>query len=123
MKGVARISFDGGVVFLPARTPYEQEMLFDHLEQAARRFGDVSVELDRQNWHIDFSSALPRETCTECGRTLDMLKYTLGRDVLCARCVRRAVPASCPSVIGRERKGTHRKEPELRQTQRVPHRT
>jgi hypothetical protein len=114
MKGVARIFFGTGAVFLPSQTPYDQEMLFDYLEQSARQFGEISFELDRQRWQVDANPVHTRP-CWACGRGLETLMYTLGRRVLCPRCARRVGTRTYPvPLTAGERKGSRRKEPRQR---------
>ena len=88
MKGVARISFDGGGLFLPAKTPYEREVLFEHVDRYAKRHGRVCVELNRREWNVSVSNSQPGR-CTACERPLDHLTYALGGRSLCLSCARR----------------------------------
>jgi len=91
MKGVARISFQGGALFVPAKTPYDREVLFEHLDLYAKRHGTVRVELNRREWTVTKSSVGERSLCADCNRRLDALTYALGGRALCASCARRDV--------------------------------
>ena len=88
MKGVARISFQGGGLFLPVKTPYEREVLFEHVDRYAKRHGRVRVELNRREWNVHLSNGHP-ERCGVCNRGLDNLTYALGGRSLCIVCARR----------------------------------
>jgi hypothetical protein len=90
MKGIALISFQGGGVVLPARTPYEREVLFDHVRQCVNRHGRVRLAFNRREWMVRLMSEPPR-TCTTCAHPIDNLIYEYnGRD-LCGHCVSRAM--------------------------------
>ena len=47
MKGIARLSFHDGGLFLPVRTPYDHEVLFEYADRYAKRYGRVRLEIDR----------------------------------------------------------------------------
>ncbi|GIW41697.1 MAG: hypothetical protein KatS3mg076_2274 [Candidatus Binatia bacterium] len=88
MKGVARISFRGGALFVPVKTPYERELLFEHLDLYARRHGRVRLELNRKEWEVTLANG-HAEQCTSCKRRLDTLTYALGNRRICAQCAKR----------------------------------
>jgi hypothetical protein len=90
MKGVARISFHGGALLIPARTRYDQEVVFEHIETYARRHGTVRVELERKDFTVTMANDTDRRTCASCGQPLELLTYALGGRSLCLRCVRKA---------------------------------
>ena len=91
MKGVARISFHGGALFVPAKTPYEREVLFEHLDLYAKRHGIVRVELNRHEWTVCRREGDKLLLCSDCSRRLDSLSYALGGRTLCAFCAKRDV--------------------------------
>jgi hypothetical protein len=92
MKGVARISFHGGALFVPVKTPYDREVLFEHLDLYAKRHGTVRVELNRREWLVSSrSDAENAPSCTECDRRLEALTYALGGRTLCGFCAKRDV--------------------------------
>jgi hypothetical protein len=92
VKGVARISFQGGALFLPVKTPYDREVLFEHLDLYAKRHGAVRVELNRREWTVKRSNGEESVTCEVCDRRLDFLTYALlGGRTLCAFCAKRDV--------------------------------
>lgn len=90
MKGVAHVSFEGGGLIVPAHTPYQRELLFEHVEASTKRRGDVQLRLNGRHWTIS-SSATPLEVCTGCPRSLDKLTYRFDAQALCGHCARRAV--------------------------------
>lgn len=91
MKGVARISFHGGALFLPVKTPYDREVLFEHLDLYAKRHGAVRVELNRREWTVTRSNGEAIPQCSLCSRRLDALSFALGGRTLCALCAKRDV--------------------------------
>jgi hypothetical protein len=90
MKGVARISFQGGALFVPVKTPYDREVLFEHLDLYAKRHGTVRVELNSRNWTVKAAGDSAR-VCEVCEKRLDVLTYLLGGRVLCGFCAKRDV--------------------------------
>ncbi len=88
MKGVARIAFPGGALFIPVKTPYERELLFEHVALYAKRHGRVRVELNRKECVVSVSLE-PVQRCSLCQRRLDSLTYALGGRSLCGQCARR----------------------------------
>lgn len=91
MKGVARISFHGGALFLPVKTPYDREVLFEHLDLYAKRHGSVRVELNRREWMVTRSNGGEPPACSLCSRRLDVLAFALGGRTLCGFCAKRDV--------------------------------
>jgi hypothetical protein len=90
MKGVARISFLGGALFVPVKTPYERELLFEHLALYAKLHGQVRLELNRREWTVRRTDVHSGQ-CGSCGRGLESLAYALGSRSLCSNCARRDI--------------------------------
>jgi hypothetical protein len=90
MKSVAHISFEGGGLIVPAQTPYERELLFEHVEMSTKRHGCVRLDVNRGHWTISLRNG-DREACTSCSRWLDNLIYRFGGQTLCGQCARRAL--------------------------------
>ena len=90
MKGIAHVSFQGGGLIVPAHTPYDCELLFEHAEAATERHGDVRFDLNRQEWRISLRNGY-REVCASCGRWPGNLTYRFDGQTLCAWCARRAL--------------------------------
>jgi len=86
MRGVAHISFAGGGVFLPARNPYDREILAEHVADRVRCKGEVQVALDDRCWSVSLSAV--GASCSHCGHPLDSAcsSPTSGVDVLCVKC-------------------------------------
>src|SRR5262249_51910287 len=94
MKGVARISFRDGAMLFPIRTPYEWELLFEHLGSYVRRHGRVGLEIDRQPWVVATSDPERSVRCSTClGACQDLSLSIRGRYVY-LRCGRREITAS-----------------------------
>jgi hypothetical protein len=89
MKGVARISFQGGALFIPVKTPYERELLFEHVDLYTKRHGQVRIEFNRREWVVSAVNGEQLMRCSACGRRLDALTYAMGGRTLCAPCARR----------------------------------
>ena len=90
MKSVAHISFEGGGLIVPAQTPYERELLFEHVEMSTKRHGCVRLDVNRGHWTISLRNG-DREACASCSRWLDSLIYRFEGQTLCGQCARRAL--------------------------------
>ncbi len=88
MKGIARLSFHDGGLFLPAKTPYDRQVLFEYADQYAKRHGSVRLEVDRQECIVR-ARGERAETCVACGERLESVTYALGPRTLCRYCARR----------------------------------
>ncbi len=87
MNHVALIAFRGGGTVLPYRTPYDRELVFDHVAQCAKRYGDVRMELGSHHWTVSASGNVG-VACGGCGQTHPVW-YANGPYVLCHPCARR----------------------------------
>ncbi len=75
---------------MPAREPYDRQVVFDHVQLCAARHGRVRLELAGQTIWVRSGEA-GNQLCEECLRALRATSYTLGAQTLCDRCVRKAV--------------------------------
>ena len=78
-------------MFLPVDTPYDRDVLFEHLQAAARIHKEVRIELEEQRL-IGAHGDEPHQ-CAECGRVIaqGVVQYTSGCRTLCTRCARRVL--------------------------------
>ena len=90
MPGTAHISFAGGGLILPAQTPYECQLLFEHVEASAKQHEQVELSAKGRNWRISRKSAR-RELCARCCRSLQNLAYRGNGQNFCGQCVRLAL--------------------------------
>ena len=90
MKGMARVSFDGGALIMAAKTPYERQLLCEHAEASARQHGRIQLNVNSRPWTIHLTTAVG-EICATCLRSLDTLIYRINRQAFCPRCARRAI--------------------------------
>jgi hypothetical protein len=89
MKGIAQISFHGGGLVLTAKTPYDRELLFEHIKQYVNRYGLVRLQLNRREWTVspDDGQHLRCATCQQP----DRLMYERDGRSICSQCARREV--------------------------------
>jgi hypothetical protein len=90
MEDVAHISFEGGGLVIPIHTPYERQLLVEHVELSTKRYGSVRLEMNRRNWSVSINDG-PGEMCSSCARQADELTYRSNGKSLCRRCARRAL--------------------------------
>ena len=74
-KAIAHVSFPGGGIFLPARSPYDRQMLVEHIADRVRSKGRVQVLLDEQRWMVHLNRGSARICCTSCGDAADSACY------------------------------------------------
>jgi hypothetical protein len=70
-KAIAHVSFPGGGLFLPARSPYDRQMLVEHIAARVRSRGHVQVLLDEQRWMVHLNRGAARACCSSCGEAVD----------------------------------------------------
>ena len=83
---MARIVFPGGTLLVPAISPYEWELVFEHVELAAKVYGSVRLELEREEVLVTGHAADSAPVCVACRRRRGGLTYTIGPRTLCALC-------------------------------------
>jgi len=74
-KGVAHISFAGGGVFLPARSPYDRQVLAEHVGERVQAKGQVQVLLDDQRWIVRRNRNPFTARCAKCGSVAATASY------------------------------------------------
>jgi len=87
-NGVAHVSFRGGSMFLPARTPYDRQVLVEHVAAHVRAKGQVQVLVDAQRWMVQFLCNPLPVSCSHCAASLDSawLSPAGGGREYCAKC-------------------------------------
>ena len=90
MKGIAHVSFHGGGLIVPVHTPYDRQLLFEHVEASAKRHGDVRLDWRHQHWTVSLGNG-QRKVCAACRRSLHkLLTYRCDGRILCAWCARKS---------------------------------
>src|ERR1041385_6477881 len=74
-KAVAYISFAGGGMLVPVRSPYDRQMLVEHIAARVRSKGRVQVLLDEQRWMVHYQRGALRICCSSCGDTAESACY------------------------------------------------
>jgi hypothetical protein len=96
--GIAHVSFPGGGTFLPARTPYDRQILLEYVGAYLHANGQVQVLVDGQRWmvHLTRNSAVP--SCSTCGCSADSVCSSLahGEEVYCVKC---ALGGCCQTAL------------------------
>jgi len=89
LNGIAHISFHGGGIFMPARTPYDRQLVAEHVADRVRTKGRVQVLIDDQRWMVHVNNGAVGAGCAGCGVALRAASCcAVGNDsVYCVRCV------------------------------------
>lgn len=74
-RGIAHVSFVGGGIFLPARSPYDRQLLAEHVQSRVRAKGKVQVLVDDQRWMVHRGPGSGLICCSQCGGTVNSACY------------------------------------------------
>ena len=88
MLQTAQIQFDGGALILPARNPYDREVVFEQAEFYARRHGSVALRIGGALLRVARSAAESGQPCSRCRRSVGWIAYHLRERLLCSHCVK-----------------------------------
>ena len=88
MNGAAHVTFAGGGIVLPAREPYDRELLVEHVAERVRRKGVARVAIHGRTWNVRRIDDTVTAACTRCRRPLNGTCYatTPGDALHCLRC-------------------------------------
>ncbi|MFI5397748.1 MAG: hypothetical protein ACHQ9S_19605 [Candidatus Binatia bacterium] len=75
-KGIAHLSFPGGSMFLPARNPYDRQMLLEHIVDRAHAKERVQVLVDDLRWMVHLRRGPATARCAACGCVLNSACYS-----------------------------------------------
>jgi hypothetical protein len=82
-NGIAHISFPGGGVFLPARSPYDRQLLAEHIGERVQAKGQVQVLMREQCWIVRRKLGAQAACCNRCGMTAVPACYSRGCEEIC----------------------------------------
>jgi hypothetical protein len=77
MNEIAHLFYRGGGLVLPAKTPYEREVLVECIEVTTKRHGNLRIEVDGRSWTIRLSNGA-RSVCDSCSQWPNDLSYPGG---------------------------------------------
>ena len=88
-QGIAHVSFVGGAFFLPARTPYDRQILTELVAERVRTTGQVQLLMNDRLWTVRLASAPPARACSACGAALESARCATTPDDVpyCIACV------------------------------------
>jgi hypothetical protein len=86
--GIAHLSFRGGGFFLPARSPYDRQLLVEYVSARVRADGEVQVLLGNQRWMVHAHRGTLAAPCSICGQAVDSACYSssAGDAPHCVKC-------------------------------------
>ena len=87
MTGVAKLSIPGGALVMPARSPYEREIVFDNAAFYAGRQGSADLELSSPRLSIRVVRVSHDDRCAICGQTGRQVAFVVGGVKQCRSCV------------------------------------
>ncbi len=74
-RGIAHVSFVGGGIFLPARSPYDRQLLAEHVQSRVHAKGQVQVLIDDQRWMVHRRPSSGFAGCSHCGSSINSACY------------------------------------------------
>ncbi len=83
-NGIAHVSYRGGSLFLPARTPYDRQILMEYVADGTRAATHLQVLLNDRRWMVWRGDATT--SCTHCGGAQPCCATDDGRTPYCLRC-------------------------------------
>ena len=100
-SGTAQVSFTGGSAFVPARSPYDRQLLVENVRDCLRLRARVQVLVSNECWLV--CRAHGGGHCTACGGGTRENCYRAGvAEALCVLC----------AFGGRSRRRTHHRVPD-----------
>jgi hypothetical protein len=88
MLQMAHIRFDGGALLLPARDPYDREVVFEQAEFYVRRYGTVALQLGRADLRAARSESESGLPCSRCHKPVGWIGYHLREKRFCSHCAK-----------------------------------
>jgi hypothetical protein len=88
LDGIAHLSFLGGGTFLPARTPYDRQMLLEHVGDRVRSKGRVQLLIDGRRWIVCRNDSGFGARCVRCNALIGTACCSIAGDaaINCVRC-------------------------------------
>ena len=81
--GTAYIVFAGGGLILPAHTPYDRQVLRDHVLNHVRHKEVLRINVDRKTWLVDRSGERRKFVCEHCKRQLTVAALHAPHSAIC----------------------------------------
>jgi hypothetical protein len=88
MLQTAQIRFNGGALLLPARDPYDREVVFEEAEFYVRRHGSVALQIGRAWLRVARSESESGLPCSHCHRAVGWVGYHRGERRFCSHCIK-----------------------------------
>jgi len=87
----AQITFVGGGLLLPARTPYDRQMLREHVLDRAGRAEQLQVKVGRKTWVVEHPTGQRPLVCGLCQHRLTVaaLRTPASQNLYCVACALR----------------------------------
>lgn len=86
----AHLTFMGGGLMLPARTPYDRQILREHVLNRARHVQELRVRVGRKTWCVERPTEQTPFVCGSCKRQLTVALHAPPADTMyCVACALR----------------------------------
>lgn len=86
-NGIARVAYEGGILMLPSKSPYEREVLLETIDWYARQHGRVRLQWNEHEWLVRISARETIEPCSSCHDERPGLRFANNSGSHCQRCV------------------------------------
>jgi|JRYF01.1.fsa_nt_gb hypothetical protein len=102
-RGIAHVSFKGGGICVPARSPYDRQLLAEQVMSQCRSKGTVQVLLDDDRWMVHTHIGAGPVYCVQCGRRSNSVCYSESHNgTFCVACaVGEQTKATPPADLAR----------------------
>lgn len=100
-NGIAHLSFLGGALFLPVRTPYDRQLLAEYAAERAHAKGRVQILVNGQRWLVQLKRDAVSVGCHGCGDRVDSTRYSVADDgeIYCAKCALDGSVTTVPRLL------------------------
>ncbi len=87
-RGIAQVSYKGGSLYLPARSPYDRELLAEEVLRESHLHGAVQILLDDARWLVHRIEYHTGVSCAQCGQPMDSACHSEshGEALFCVGC-------------------------------------
>lgn len=81
----------GLTMSLPADSPYDRQLMAEHVSVLLKRHGAVRLSAGRRSWWLTLTERAMAGECRQCRRPLERAVELTGGDLACVMCASRSV--------------------------------
>ena len=94
MANVAKLSTSGGALLMPARSPYDRELVFENAEFYAGRHGSADLEFSSPRRLLRVIRVSQHDPCPTCGQLGRQIAFVSAGASYCRGCLHASITRS-----------------------------